>query len=296
MEEVLLLVVLEEVVVLVEMLPMQVELAEHSLEEVVVAVVLIQVQAEMVQTDLLLFIGKNSIQLFMKKIIVFLTLVLMGFTITAQQKTNPQVGQNTQPVKLSTKADSLQYAEGAATGQWMLKNNFEVKNAKLFLNGMDDVLQKKALVINDSIIRKTISEYQLTTQIEKSRLLEEQLFATLKGKTGVGVLPNGVHYLIRRQGEGVRPSAKSTVLINAIGVLPDGTIFEDTYKKKQAITATINTLIPGLNEAVQLMPVGSVWRVFIPSALGYGAQGLQGLVPPYSALVYDIELIEIKVN
>lgn len=222
--------------------------------------------------------------------------ILFSFGVSAQQKTTPQVGPNAQVVKLATKADTLQYAEGVATGQWMVRNNFEVTNASLFLKGMDDVLHKKPLAISDSVIQKMINEYQLTTQIEKSKLLEEQLFATLKGKTGIGVLPNGVHYIVRRQGEGVRPSAKSTVLINAIGVLPDGTIFEDTYKKKQPITATINTLIPGLNEAVQLMPVGSVWRVFIPSALGYGAQGLQNLVPPYSALVYDIELIEIKVN
>jgi FKBP-type peptidyl-prolyl cis-trans isomerase len=232
----------------------------------------------------------------MKKSIIVLTVFFISIMVSAQQKTNPQVGPTKQAVKLVNKADSLLYAEGVATGQWMVKNNFEVTNASLFLKGMDDVLHKKPLAISDSVIQKTINEYQLTTQIEKSKLLEEQLFATLKGKTGVGVLPNGVHYIIRRQGEGLRPSAKSTVLINAIGVLPDGTIFEDTYKKKQPITATINTLIPGLNEAVQLMPVGSVWRVFIPSARGYGAQGVQGLVPPYSALVYDIELIERKVN
>ena len=84
------------------------------------------------------------------------------------------------------------------------------------------------------------------------------------------------------------------MLIHAAGVLPDGTIFEDTYQKKQAIIVDISTLIPGLKETIQLMPVGSVWRVFIPAELGYGAAGLQNLVPPHSALVYDIELLEIK--
>jgi len=221
-------------------------------------------------------------------------IVLASVDTSAQQKSNPQGQQNTQAVKFNSKADTLQYAQGVATGQWMLKNNFEVKNANLFLKGMNDVLHKKPLVINDSVIQKTISEYQLTTQIEKSKLLEEQLFATLKGKTGIGTLPNGVHYLIRRQGEGLRPSAKSNVVINAVGVLPDGTVFEDTYKKNLPITIAISSLIPGLNEAVQLMPAGSVWRIFIPSALGYGEKGLQNLVPPFSALVYDIELIEIR--
>ena len=215
--------------------------------------------------------------------------LLISFSLLAQEPASKP-----KEIKLSTKADSLQYSLGAYLGQWMVKNSFEVQNASLFLTGMDDVLKKKPLVLSDSTITAAVAEYQLTTQIEKSKLLEEQLFATLKGKTGVGVLPNGVHYIIRRQGEGVRPAAKSTVVINAVGVLPDGTIFEDTYKKKQPITTAISSLIPGLNEAVQLMPVGSVWRVFIPSALGYGEKGLQNLVPPYSALVFDIELLEIK--
>jgi len=231
----------------------------------------------------------------MKKVtLILLIIVIIPNGLFAQQKANPQAGKNVQTVKVATKADTLQYAEGAFVGQWMVKNNFDVKNASLFLKGMDDVLQKKPLAITDSVIQNTIAEYRLTTQIEKSKLLEEQLFATLKGKTGVGILPNGVHYIIRRQGEGVRPSAKSTVLINAIGVLPDGTIFEDTYKKNKPVTIAISSFIPGLNDAVQLMPVGSVWRIFIPSALGYGATGLQNLVPPFSALVYDIELVEIK--
>ena len=221
--------------------------------------------------------------------LIFLTPYVIFAQQPIKQTNNQQI-----KVKLANKADTLQYSMGAITGQWMEQNNFVVSNPALFSQGMNDVLQKKPLAIADSVIQKMISEYQLTTQIETNKLLEEQLFATLKEKTGVGILPNGVHYIIRRQGEGLRPSAKSIVLINAIGVLPDGTIFEDTYKKNQPITAAISSLIPGLNEAVQLMPVGSVWRVFIPSALGYGAQGLQNLVPPYSALVYDIELIEIR--
>lgn len=224
----------------------------------------------------------------MKFKILILIALLISFSLLAQEPANKK------EIKLNSESDSLQYSMGVTTGQWMVKNNFEVKNAKLFLNGMDDVLQKKPLALNDSVVRKTIAEYQLSTQIEKSKLREEQLFAALKGKTGVGILPNGVHYIIRRQGEGVRPAAKSTVVINAVGVLPDGTIFEDTYKKKQAITADISTLIPGLKETIQLMPVGSVWRIFIPATLGYGSTGLQNLVPPHSALVYDIELIEIK--
>lgn len=221
----------------------------------------------------------------MGKIIVVLFVILISLGASSQEQ---------KTIQLATRADTLQYALGAHLGQWMVKNNFQVQNTNLFLTGMEDVLKQRPLAIPDSIIAPLIATYQQATQIEKSKLLEQQLFASLKGKAGVGVLPNGVNYIIRRQGEGVRPTATSKVLINAVGVLPDGTIFEDTYKKKQPITAEIGTLIPGLKEILQFMPVGSVWRIFIPAELGYGAVGLKNLVPAHSALVYDIELLEIK--
>lgn len=229
----------------------------------------------------------------MKKTILTIATVLISVSLMAQDK--KQTKQVTpEPVQLTLQSDTLQYALGAYLGQWMVKNNFQVQNAKLFLQGMDDVLNKRSLAIPDSTVTPIIAVYQQATQNEKNKLLEEQLFATLKGKTGVGVLPNGVHYIVRRQGDGVRPTAKDTVVINAVGVLPDGTIVEDTYKKKQPIKININTLIPGLKETIQLMPVGSVWRIFIPSELGYGTNGLKNVVPPYSALVYDIELLDIN--
>ena len=229
----------------------------------------------------------------MKSKILILIALLISSGVLSQEKILKQPNSSVEQ-KLNSISDTLQYAIGAYLGQWMVKNNFEVRNATLFLTGMEDVLKNRDLAIPDSTITPLIAAHQQATQNQKNKMLEEQLFATLKGKAGVGILPNGVHYIIRRQGEGVRPNVKNTVVINAVGVLPDGTIFEDTYKKKQPITMAINTLIPGLNEAIQLMPIGSVWRIFIPSALAYGETGLQNIVPPHSAIVYDIELIEIK--
>ena len=229
----------------------------------------------------------------MKSKILLIVIILFSYEVYSQERVLKQPNSSVDQ-KLKSSSDTLQYTIGAYLGQWMVKNNFEVRNANLFLNGMDDILNNKQLAIPDSIIAPLIASYQQATQNEKNKLLEQQLFTTLKGKTGVGVLPNGVHYIIRRQGEGIRPAATNKVLINAVGVLPDGSIFEDTYKKEQAIEADISTLIPGLKEAIQLMPVGSVWRIFIPAELGYGAAGLQNLVPAHSAVVYDIELLEIK--
>lgn len=226
------------------------------------------------------------------KTLSIISALLISFSVYGQENSN--TANTNQELKLTSSNDTLQYAVGAFIGQWMVKNNFKVQNANLFLQGMDDVLKNKPLAVSDSTIAPIVSAYQLSTQNEKSRQLEEQLFASLKGKAGIGILPDGVHYFVKEQGSGIRPTVKDTIVINAIGVLPDGTVFEDTYQKKQAITIVTGNLIPGLNEAIQLMPEGSTWRIFIPSVLGYGSVGLPKIIPPYSALVFDIELLEIK--
>lgn len=231
----------------------------------------------------------------MKTPLIAFAALLITISISAQQ-TIKQTETKQEPVELTNESDTLQYALGAFIGQWMVKNGFEIKNADLFLNGMGDVLQNKPLAVVDSTIAPIISGYQLSNQNEKSRQMEEQLFAALKGKPGVGVLPSGVHYIVITKGTGIRPATADTVVINATGVFPDGTVFEDTYKKEQAITIVTARLIPGLNEAIQLMPEGSKWRIFVPSALAYGPAGKPNLIPPNTALVFDITLEEVKVS
>jgi FKBP-type peptidyl-prolyl cis-trans isomerase len=230
----------------------------------------------------------------MKTPIIAFAALLITISISAQQQ--PVKTANVPPtvVKLSSSADTLQYTLGAFIGQWLVKNGFAISNQVLFKKGMDDVLQKKPLSVTDSTIVRRIAAYQLSMQNERSRQMEEQLFAALKGKPGVGALPDGVHYIVVKMGTGIRPTAKDTVVINAIGMFPDGSVFEDTFQKKQAITTLTGTLIPGLNETVQLMPEGSVWRIFIPSALAYGLAGLPNVIPPNTALVFDITLMEVK--
>ena len=228
----------------------------------------------------------------MKTPILIIATILIVFSLSAQE--TDKTANQSQQFKLTTQTDSLQYALGAFIGQWMVKNSFEVTNANVFLTGMDNVLKNMSLAIPDSTITPIVLAYQLSLQNKKSRQLEENLFTTLKGKTGIGVLPNGVNYIVRKQGTGIRPGLKDTLEINAIGVFPDGTLFEDTYKKKQTIITVTETLIPGLKEVIQLMPEGSIWRIFIPSELAYGEKGLTNVIPPNTALIYDIELIKVN--
>jgi FKBP-type peptidyl-prolyl cis-trans isomerase len=231
---------------------------------------------------------------FVKTLIITFAALLITISLTAQQKPSKPVSVPQTLIKLSSATDTLQYTLGAFIGQWMVKNGFKVSNQVLFKRGMDDVLQNKKLAVTDSTIAPIVAAYQLSSQNARSRQLEEQLFAALKDKPGVGVLPDGVHYIVIKAGTGIRPTAQDSVVINAIGVFPDGTVFEDTFQKKKAITALTGNLIPGLNETVQMMPEGSAWRIFIPSVLAYGSAGVQNIIPPNMALVFDVTLMEVK--
>jgi FKBP-type peptidyl-prolyl cis-trans isomerase len=214
--------------------------------------------------------------------------------LSSQQQTAKPIATTQSQFKLISSSDTLQYTLGAFMGQWLLKNGFVIENPVVFKRGMDDVLQKKPLAVTDTTIVQRIASYQLSMQNERSRQMEEQLFTALTGKPGVGVMPNGVHYIVIKTGTGIRPVVSDSVVVNATGIFPDGTVFEDTYQKKQAITALAGSLIPGLSEAIQLMQEGSVWRVFVPSALAYGPAGLQNVIPANMALIFDISLMEVK--
>lgn len=231
---------------------------------------------------------------YFKTTILTFAALLLTLSISAQQPASRLASVTSTLVKLTSPADTLQYSLGAFIGQWMVKNGFAVTNQALFKRGMDDVIQKKKLAVTDTTIAPIIAAYQLSSQNARSRQLEEQLFDALKGKPGVGVLPNGVHYIVIKAGTGIRPTVQDSVVINAIGVFPDGTVFEDTFQKKKTIATLTANLIPGLNETIQLMPEGSAWRIFIPSVLAYGSAGLGNVIPPNMALIFDVTLMEVK--
>ena len=195
------------------------------------------------------------------------------------------------PLRLVTPSDSLQYTLGAYLGQWITNNGFTVTNPELFRKGMDDVLLNKPLLVNSASVAARLDNYQKRLISARSAQQEKLLFENVRGKAGVGALPSGVAYIIMKAGTGSRPQMTDSVLIHVKGFLPDGKVFEDTYAKKSPLKVTPATLIPGMNEILQIMPIGSTWRLFIPSALGYAERGVPGLIPAYSALIFEVELI-----
>ncbi|SKB54849.1 FKBP-type peptidyl-prolyl cis-trans isomerase [Daejeonella lutea] len=218
-------------------------------------------------------------------------IVMATLCLTVSISAFSQSRQTKSPLRLTSPNDSLQYTLGAYMGQWITANGFSVSNSELFLKGMNDVLGNKPTMVPAASIPAKLESYQKRLISSKSSQQESLLFANLRGKSGVGMLPSGIGYFVMTNGNGYRPTLTDSVLIHVKGFLPDGKLFEDTYAKNSALRGLPSTFIPGLREVLQIMPVGSTWRVFIPAALGYGANGVPGLIPPYSALIFEVELL-----
>jgi FKBP-type peptidyl-prolyl cis-trans isomerases 1 len=227
----------------------------------------------------------------MKKLIILL--FLLPVMVQAQQKSVSTTSKAQTAIKLTNRVDSSQYIIGAYLGQYLNSNGISITKPDIFIKGMDDVLKNKKLLVNADSIPKRMNEYMGKIVIERGRVIEKQLFENVKGKPGVGTLPDGVCYAIVKAGTGLRPLVTDSISIHVKGYLPEGKIFEDTNTGNKPFKTTSAALIPGLKETLQIMPVGSLWRIYIPSALAYGEKGVAGAIPPYSAVVFDIELLDI---
>lgn len=202
-------------------------------------------------------------------------------------------GQNSALSKLTSSSDSLQYILGAHLGQYIVNNGFTITNHTLFKKGMDDAMLGKELLVNKDSVQSLIKKYQSLNAVEQGKRMEKALFDALKTQPGIGVLPSGVCYTIVKAGTGKRPQLNDSVQLHLKGFLPNNTLFEDTYPKNTPYKTAPSGVIAGMQEVLQIMPVGSLWRIYIPTALAFGAKGVEGLIPPYSALIYEVELLTV---
>jgi len=122
----------------------------------------------------------------------------------------------------------------------------------------------------------------------------QQFFEENGKREGVVALPSGLQYEILEPAEGPLPEGSSRVTVHYEGRLTNGNVFDSSYKRGQPATFGVRQVIAGWTEALQLMPQGSKWRLFIPSELGYGSRGAGASIPPNAALIFDVELISIS--
>lgn len=205
---------------------------------------------------------------------------------------------------LNTQKEKASYVIGLNIGRSMHKDSVDVDTA-ILLRGMKDGLAGAKPLLTDDEARAVMVALQAdlrTKQEEKMQALAETnkkegdaFFAENKTKDGVVTLPSGLQYKVLVEGTGPKPTATDTVVCNYKGTLLDSTEFDSSYKRGQPVTFPVNGVIKGWTEALQLMPVGSKWQLFVPPDLAYGARGGPGGgIGPNATLIFEVELMSIK--
>ena len=192
--------------------------------------------------------------------------------------------------------DKISYALGLSIG-----NNFQnsgINNLQVedFVKGLKDVLGGAEPEISYDEAKQVINDYFMNLQKERLELNKkagEEFLNINKGKAGVVTLPSGLQYQVLKQGEGAKPAASDKVKCHYHGTLINGTVFDSSVQRGEPAVFGVSQVIPGWVEALQLMPVGAKWRLFIPSDLAYGEHGAGDAIEPNSALVFDVELLDI---
>lgn len=195
-----------------------------------------------------------------------------------------------------TSIDSLSYSIGVQVAEYYKTQGVEKVNAEYVKKAFNDVFNKKTLTISEEEanmnIQKKLQEF-MANKINADKEAGIKFLEENKKRPGVITLPSGLQYEILTKGTGPIPKATDTVKANYIGTLIDGKEFDNSYKRGEPITIPVTGVIKGWVEALEMMPVGSKWRLFIPSDLGYGDRGAGGIIPGGAALIFDIELLEI---
>lgn len=192
--------------------------------------------------------------------------------------------------------DKFSYALGLGIGQNLLGMGASGISIEDFSQAIKDIFEKNDLAIShqeaQTIVQARFAEMQEKIAAH-TQAAEKVFFDENKNKEGVITLDSGLQYEIITEGNGQKPSATDQVQCHYEGQLLDGTVFDSSIKRGQPASFGVNQVIPGWVEALQLMPEGSKWRLYIPAALGYGANGAGDVIPPYSTLIFDVELLEI---
>lgn len=192
--------------------------------------------------------------------------------------------------------ENLSYALGMVIGHNLKGMGVKNLNATQFAQAVTDVLEGHATLLDDAEAQRTVTEFLQRQQAEAGKAVREEgerFLAENAQKEGVTVLPSGLQYVVLTEGTGAKPKATDRVKCHYEGRLTDGTVFDSSYRRGEPAVFPLNGVIAGWTEGVQLMGEGAKFRFFIPYQLAYGERGAGQSIPPYAALVFDVELIEV---
>jgi len=223
------------------------------------------------------------------KYIMCLAIGMISFGSTAQRKSKT--------MKLESDIDSVSYALGVNIADNMKAQGFEGLNVEALAKAMSDVLGDGELLITKEDCGPMINEYMQAKQAEKADLLKaegEKFLAENAKRKDVVSLPSGLQYEIMIKGDGPKPVSTDKVYTHYHGTLIDGTVFDSSVDRGTPIEFGVTQVIKGWTEALQLMPVGSKWKLFVPWDLAYGARGSGAAIGPFTTLIFEVELKEIR--
>ncbi len=206
-------------------------------------------------------------------------------------------------VSLATQRDKASYAIGMSVGKNLRRDSVDI-DPRILLLGLEDALNGNKLLLSDDDVKAVMSTLQEDVRkkqeekrlalIDANKKAGDAFLASNSAKDGIVTLPSGLQYKALIQGTGPKPLSTDTVVCNYRGTLLDGTEFDSSYKRGQPATFAVDQVIKGWTEALQLMPVGSKWQLFIPPELAYGENGQGPTIGPNSTLIFEVELVSIN--
>ena len=240
----------------------------------------------------------------MKKIAILL-IVALTCTVSVNagllKKSKKKAVVETLAPMFTNAVDSVSYAIGINMGLPFAENLKSIPggeiNADLLTKAFSSALKGDATLMTAEFAEEYLGNYfTKMQQAEAEKGKQESALFLVENKTKEGVITteSGLQYLVIVAGNGVKPAATDNVKVHYEGFLLDGTKFDSSVDRGEPITFSLNQVIAGWTEGVQLMPVGSKYRFFIPYELGYGEQGAGGIIPPYATLVFEVELLDIE--
>jgi FKBP-type peptidyl-prolyl cis-trans isomerase FklB len=204
---------------------------------------------------------------------------------------------STKEVQLNNEIDSVSYSLGVNIAQNIKSQGMDEVNVNALANAFNDVLNDQSLKIDETTSSMVINSYFQNLQTARSEESREAGIAFLeenKNREEITTTESGLQYEILEEGSGPIPKEDDTVVVHYHGTTIDGTVFDSSVERGEPVNFPVNGVIVGWQEALQLMPVGSKWKIYIPSELAYGERGAGRDIGPNETLIFEVELISIE--
>jgi FKBP-type peptidyl-prolyl cis-trans isomerase FklB len=204
---------------------------------------------------------------------------------------------------LTTEEDKVSYSIGTDLGKHLQRQGITI-NSSVFTRGIEDGIKGGPLLLSEDEMKSVLNDFQkkmmakraeeVNKQAQDNKAKGDAFLASNKAKAGVVTLPSGLQYKIITAGKGAKPTKDDTVTVDYTGKLINGTVFDSSEKTGKPATFKVTQVIPGWTEALQLMPVGSTWELYIPANLAYGERSVGGAIGPNETLIFNVHLISVE--